>query len=149
MLREVIRPNAPVGEEGLESFERRHDLKLPGSYRVFLMQINGGRPVPPLFPIEGFPNNPEGGIQAFFGLAAAIATEDLDLVLADIKGNVPRGILPIACTDGDDFVVLDLREAGVPAKFWDRRPFWGANIWNERDLYPVAKSFDALLASLH
>lgn len=148
MLRRVFEPNAPVSDSEITSFEERHRLLLPRSYRIFLLQTNGGRPEPPTFPIEGFLDNPLGDVQVFFGLNANEPTEDLDQVLNEIAESVPAGILPVGRTAGDDFICLDLRKRGAPVVFWNRVPFWGSNIWIENDLYPVAHDFDNLLQDL-
>jgi hypothetical protein len=149
MLCKILEPNAPVDADRISSFEERHEISLPKAYRDFLLRHNGGQPEPAAFPIEGMPDNPYGGVQAFFGLDANLLTEDLDLVLADLAGLIPAGILPIACTDGDDFVCLDLRRLTGPVVYWDRVPFWGENVWDERDLYPVADDFGTFLNELY
>lgn len=148
MLREVKQANARVGEDAIHSFEVRYEVKLPRAYREFLLATNGGRPIPPVFPIQRFPNNPIGVIQVFFGFNANIRAHDLAIVMGELAGVIPVGLLPIACTDGDDFVCIDLRKAGAPVLFWDRRPFWGTNAWNDTDLYPVTDNFEALLRAL-
>ena len=147
MIREIIEPNDAVTIEVIEDFARRHQMELPASYLAFLLRNNGGRPVPASFPITGFPDNPFGAIQAFFGLKASIPTEDLEGMLTDLSEVLPGGILPIACTGGGDYLCLDLRAPSTPVVFWDRRPSWGNNVWQEDDLYRVAPDFDELLQS--
>ena len=150
MLRELLEPYSPVDEGQIMSFAGRYGLDLPSGYRDFLLKSNGGRPVPAAFPIEGFLNNPVDVIQDFFGLNATIPTSDLDHVMTkEVIGLIPKGILPIACTDHYDFVCIDLRKKGNPVVYWDRRPFWGNEVWNEDDLYPVAETFQMFLDSLH
>ena len=85
----------------------------------------------------------------FFGLNTTIESEDLDKLLTLHKGKIPNGILPIACTGGGDVLCLDLRTGGDQIVYWDCRPFWGANVWNEDDLYFIAETFDSLLLELH
>lgn len=148
MLRRVTQTNPTIDQSALKSFELRYGLNLPLAYREFLLTTNGGRPIPPAFPILGLPNNPSGTIQAFFGLNASIHAHDLAAVTSELVGLVPPGLLPIACTDGDDFVCIDLRRPGAPVLFWDRRPVWGTNGWNDGDLYPIAGDFEALLGAL-
>ena len=148
MLRAVLEPNAAVSEFELRSFAKRHGIKLPKPYEEFLLNTNGGQPVPSVFPIIGLENNPKGVIQAFFALKASIETEDLETNLSGLEGSVPRGVLPVATTDGNDWIILDLRKPHAPVFFWDRKPFWGNNVWNEDDLHFVASSFDSLLSSL-
>src|SRR5262245_55809923 len=149
MLRAMVEPNAAIDDRRLMSFEDRHELCLPEAYRRFLLQYNGGQPVPSAFPIQEFPNNPVGVLQVFFGLDARIKTVDLDETLLDLGGASPAGIVPIGCTGTGDYVCLDLRMGKAAVVFWDRKPFWGSEIWSERDIYQVADSFESLLAELH
>jgi hypothetical protein len=141
--------NAPIEEGQLLHFATRYGLNLPRPYQDFIMRNNGGRPVPAAFPIVGFENNPSGVIHAFFGLNASIETEDLNVIMAELTGCIPSGMLPIACTEGDDFLCMDLRKPRGPIVFWDRKPFWGSNVWRDGDLYSVADDFDDLLVKLH
>jgi hypothetical protein len=149
VIRTVVDLNAPIDEQRLKSFEDRHDLGLPEAYRRFLLQHNGGQPVPAAFPIRGFPGNPVGVLQAFFGLDSSIKTLDLDETLLELDGVAPSGIVPIGCTGTDDFVCLDLRAGGSSVVFWDRKPFWGSGIWSEGDVYLVADGFESFMEELH
>lgn len=148
MLRELLQPNPPTDNGALVAFGLRYNLELPVPYREFLLRNNGGQPVRAVFPIEGMKDNSYGRVQSFFGLKAEISVYDLDAIMADLLDLIPRGVLPIACTEGYDFLCLDLRNAGASVVFWDRKPFWGTDIWSEGDLFPVADSFDSLLSSL-
>ena len=149
MLQKIIEPGPTITEGRLLSFANGYNLDLPKTYRDFLLRNNGGRPVPAAFPIKGFSENPFGVIDAFFGLGVAVQTEDLDNIMAELIDSIPIGVLPIACTESDDFICIDLREVVDGAiVYWDRRPFWGNNIWNESDLYRVADNFALLLTKL-
>lgn len=149
MLQSIVEPNPTINEHELELFTTRRGVRLPKQYEEFLLTTNGGQPVPSAFPITGFADNPLGVVQALFGVKANLATEDLDKILSELQGTVPKGIFPIACTEGDDFLVLDLRKPNAPVLFWDRKPFWGSSTWNEADLYPVSNDFSTFLHALH
>lgn len=148
MLRRVNEPNPQITEADVRRFESKHDIVLPECYRQFLLQYNGGRPQPTDFPIRGFANNPFGAVHEMFGISLKNSVYDLDSVLTELEGTVPHGLVPIGCTEGDDFVCLDLRQRGEPVVYWDRRPFWGNNIWKEEYLYPIADSFGDFLEKL-
>jgi hypothetical protein len=149
MLQTILELNAKTSEQDLRALEQRYDIILPKSYKDFLLNTNGGQPVPPAFPITGFANNPLDSVQAFFGLKAAMGCYDLEKILEELEHLIPKGILPIACTGGDDFLIIDIRKPGAPVLFWDRKPFWGTDVWNEAHLYPVADDFESLLNVLH
>lgn len=148
MLQYVKFSEAAITAADLVAFEARHALFLPRAYKNFLLAHNGGQPTPRMFPIAGFSEDSYGGINSFYGLHASTPAADLDEQMSDLPDTVPRGIVPIAYTDGNDKLVLDLRKEGAPVLFWDFHAFWGNNIWNEKLLYPVAGNFEALLASL-
>lgn len=149
MLREVVSKNENVTLAEIAAFAEREHLSLPMSYCDFLAKYNGGRPAPSAFPIGGMANNPYGRIQVFFGLHAEILTSDLSYQLKDLPASVPPGIVPIACTEGADFICFDFRGDKKSIVYWDKRRFWGTEVWNEEDLYPIADSFEEFLQSLH
>jgi len=149
MLQRVVELNPRITEQELRAFTNRHGIRLPKQYEEFLLRNNGGEPSPPAFPISGFENNPSGVVQVMFGLNAKFESLDLDKVLSEHESTIPKGILPIACTEGYDLLVLDLRSPHAPVLYWDRRPFWGNNVWDEDDLYFVANDFPSFLQGLH
>ena len=140
--------NPPTTMAAIEEFEDRYGGILPGLYKEFLLASNGGAPEASVFPIEGFALNPFGAVQVFFGIGARLPTSDLAKVYEMYGGGFPLGIVPVACTDGDDFICLDLRGGTDRVAYWDKRPFWGTGEWRENDLYHVANSFAEFLASL-
>lgn len=148
MLSGFVRRNHPVGSEQVRALENKFGVRLPESYRDFLLAFNGGEPIEGLFPIHGLEDNPVDLIHAFFGVRAEEPTEDLAAILQMLEGLTPSGILPIARTAGDDYLCIDLRVESAPVVYWDRRPFWGNNVWREEYLYPVADTFDDLLGKL-
>ena len=44
MALEIIKPNKPISENDIESFENRFKLKIPKDFRDFLLKTNGGIP---------------------------------------------------------------------------------------------------------
>jgi hypothetical protein len=152
MLQNVRSDNKPLTDEELSHLVvkvRMAGLSLPTSYLDFMQKYNGGRPNPAIFPIEGLPGNPDGAIQVFFGIGDTVASVDLVNVLKNLPDTVPTGLFPIACTDGGDYICIDLRKIGSPVVYWDRREFWGDGVWKERYLFPIAPGFDELLDALH
>ena len=148
MFPKIKEPNPPTSQAIIEDFESTRELTLPSLYKTFLLASNGGRPSPLTFPIEGMALNPLGAVHFFFGIGARLSAYDLASVYDLYAAGLPKSIVPIACTDGDDFVCLDLRDGGERVAFWDRRHFWGTGEWREGDLYHVANSFEEFLASL-
>lgn len=148
MLKDIIHSNDLISPDEIGDFEKRWGLKLPKSFRTFLLKHNGGRPIPAAFPISGMQNNPIGEIQVFFGLNAKINSSDLNWVLENLGVPQPDGLLPIACTDGGDYICISTNESGRVI-FWDRLACWGKDTWSPSDFYLVAEDFDDLLSKLH
>lgn len=140
--------NPRTTPEAIVNFERSHELALPSLYKEFLLATNGGRPESPAFPIEGMPLNPIGAVSEFFGLGAKAPMADLVEIADQFRNGIPPRLLPIARTDGSDYICLDLRNDQHRVLFWDNRPFWGTGVWQESDLYPIASSFEEFLSAL-
>lgn len=148
MLTIMHEQNSPITREDISEFASRHEIVLPDAYVAFLLKNNGGRPEPGAFPIHGMPDNPFGIIEVFHGINSKNDTDDLGWILAEVCTYTPKGLVPIACTGTGDYVCIDLRRPNSPVVFWDTKPSWGNNIWNEKDLYPVAESFESFLEEL-
>ena len=148
MLVEMKIKNNPTTLAAVQKFERQRDLYLPDSFKAFLILTNGGVPVRPAFPINGWDNNPIGVVQAFAGIGVSEPTDELAYAYDLYRGGLPKGIVPFAGNGGGDYVCLDLRNGGEKVVFWDKRHFWGTGEWREIDLYHVADTFDEFLALL-
>jgi|SRR5688572_11066222 len=147
MIRDVVDQNDPITVEDVEDFARRHRLELPASYWAFLLRNNEGQPIPPFFPIVGFPDNPLGKSKRSSGSGRRYPLKTW-MPLWLNSATLPEGVLPIACTGLGDYLCLDLRRPAGPVMFWDRKSSWGNNIWTDEDLYPVAPNFDSLVGFL-
>jgi SMI1/KNR4 family protein SUKH-1 len=135
----------PITDEDVATFERKHKLTLPSSYRQFLLRTNGGRPERDLFSIEGLEGAPEGRIHVFFALNDTMESCRLDWNLRAFAGRIPSHLLPIATTEGADQVCLSLRgKHGGAVFYWD-----GYAQPGEDNLYFLASDFDRFVASLY
>ena len=94
------------------------------------------------------PNNQRGEIQSFFGLDFPIKSLDLDWTLENLGVPRPTNLLPIACTDGADFLCVNMTEDDGSVVFWDRHACWGQDHWDSKDFYPITDSFTGLLVAL-
>ncbi|MDY7228506.1 SMI1/KNR4 family protein [Hyalangium rubrum] len=135
----------PLQEEALRSFETKHGLALPASYREFLLATNGGRPERDLVAITGLESQSPGRIHLFFGLNDPVVSCNLDWNLEVFRDRIPAGLLPIATTEGADKLCLSIAGEHPGAIFyWD-----GYAPAGERNLYRLAEDFTAFLSSLH
>lgn len=140
--------NAATTIDAITKLETYMGVSFPSIYKAFLLNCNGGRPGSGVFPIYGLNLNPYGNIQFFFGVNAYSKNYDLRLVFDWFKAGIPRGIVLIACTDGSDYICLDLRNNAEKVVYWEQSHFWGSGEWREGDLYSIADSFMRFLREL-
>jgi len=149
MSPEMVRRNPPTSLSAIIEFECAHGLKLPASYKLFLLETNGGIPRNSNFTIVTRPSNPDENVQNFLGIGVpGIPTSELSYPIDLYHGGIPDGLLPIANQDFGSYICLDLRDGTDRVAFWDKSHFWSTGEWREVDLYHVADSFEAFLALL-
>ncbi len=106
--------------DDIHAIERRLGSRLPDDYRAFLLEYNGGRPVPCNFPIEGLLNNPFGTIHFFFGIDDPVQAYNIGWHREVMPGRLPDKLLPIACDHCGNLVCLSLYGEDLGAVlFWD------------------------------
>lgn len=128
----------------IQELEAHIGIRLPGEYKAFLLEHNGGRPVPRAFPIEGLANNPFGVVLDFFGIDDPVESCNLDWNFESLKGRLPANLFPIACDDGDDLICLSLfgEDAGA-VLFWDQHTEPPEPSY--KNVYRIAASFSEFI----
>lgn len=87
----------PTDELEVAALEGELGAKLPSDYRQFLIEKNGGKPVPNVVDVEGLPGSPTD-VQVFFGIGRNTQSSELNWNLALVADRCPgRQLLPIAC----------------------------------------------------
>jgi hypothetical protein len=89
-------PYGLVSSKTLEEFERRIHFSLPQDYRAFLLEYNGGQPVPSFFWIK--PGKDGSAIYQFYGLHDGPKHLSIDTYAGQERYGIPSSMLPI----GDD-----------------------------------------------
>jgi hypothetical protein len=147
MLRVIHEQNKPIAIKDVAALERKFSRKFPQEYVDFLLHTNGGHPDPDSFLI---PNSIQfGEVRRFYGIGDRLdETCDLDYIICDSDGLIPREILPIGCTSGIDEICIDYRDGSCRVSYWHKHFFWGSDEWRECDLYPVAPSLKDFLEKL-
>src|ERR1700690_1961351 len=129
----------------IRALEKKLSLKLPATYKAFLLKNNGGRPKPnTAYTIQGWENNEKGDVHFFLGIGYAGHgfSYDLEEDYKTLRDRIPRNLFPIATTDFGDFILLSLSGADKGSvHIWDHEkehcPPTYANI------YKIADSFTA------
>lgn len=137
-------PGKSLTEKDLEAVEKKLDVKLPASYRGFLLESNGGRPEPHT---SGTP------IHTFYRVGGK---NDGYSLLPETKrmwkrSDIPREMIEIACGvfgDGICLVVAGPKTGQV--WFWDHEvPGPGDEEYRDHDKeFDPAKMFPELFADL-
>jgi hypothetical protein len=132
----------------LEEFEGQIGIKLPSSYRIFLLNYNGGIPDPYTFPIEDFPLNPYGSLQILYSLRSPHSYSDLLLNFKTYQRRLPIRNLPIGNTDSGDVISLTIL-GGVDGAvmLWDHENESFPPSYD--NMYFIARNFDEFLNSIH
>ena len=139
-----------VTEAGLAQFEARHQIALPEEYKQFLLQSNGGRPVPDVFGVPGWAHH-SSSIHGFLGIHTGPDWQ-LERACRVYAERVPCDLMPIACDDFGNIVCLGIR--GIrrgKIYFWDHENELDENgdfVQDYRNVFLVANSLQEFLDSL-
>jgi hypothetical protein len=137
----------PISEVSLALFEQELDLTLPTDYRDFLLEHNGGKPNPCIFPVANNPYDNKSMLHYFFG----VTDGELGNLAKWIKlqeDKLPEDLIPIGIDLGGNLLCLSVR-----GDFYGKIYFWDADIPEDDEEIPpteiffVADSFTALLES--
>jgi hypothetical protein len=139
----------PVPPERLAEAEARLaeiGTRIPPSYRAFLAEQDGGKPVRNAFSFQQHDREQHDLVRLFFGIAES---PNGDLVSeADLaRDRLPADVLPIATDSFDNLIVLDGREGrDGPVLFWDHE--FQSDPPSEDDLFWVAPDLETFLTEL-
>ena len=146
MLDRIENPGRTIRPAELEAVCNELGVNLPDDYKDFLLEFNGGSPVPDAFPIKGFEE--VGTLQVFFGIDREIESSNLRWNFFQYRSRIPSDHLPIACSDTNDLICLSLSDNRYGSViFWDSMTESSADTF--RNIYEVADSFSGLLKLLY
>jgi hypothetical protein len=136
---ELEEPRPPAPPEALAELERRLTelgRPFPPSYRAFLAEQDGGRPIRDTFTFEQHDREQSSRVAAFLGVLPAA---DGDLAgTAGVVGDIPEGMLAIA---GDEVGNLICIDGDGRVQFWDHEEEYG-------NVYEVAPDLQTFLDGL-
>jgi SMI1 / KNR4 family (SUKH-1) len=144
----IDNPQPPVQDVDLKKIEFRLGYPLPPEYRNFILQHNGGRPVPHRFSTKD--GKIESGVKTFFPVADAgdnLLSEIDDITLT---GTIPRNLFPIAIDPIENRLLLSGAGDDAGSVYywsWDEEP--DDATCSYRYMRKIADDFDDFLANLH
>jgi hypothetical protein len=140
----------PASPEALADTERRlaaRGHRIPPSYRAFLAEQDGGRPVKDTFYFEQHDRRQSSGVSSFLGVETAPGGDLASVV--ELVGDIPPGILPIAGDPLGNFVCIDAREGrDGPVLFWDHEEGFDDDEVDFSNLYEIAPDLQTFLDGL-
>jgi cell wall assembly regulator SMI1 len=146
------RPPAPPA--ALADAERRlaaRGHRIPPSYRAFLAEQDGGRPVKDTFYFEQHDRRQSSGVSAFLGVQprpGGSLTSDLASVV-EVVGDIPPGILPIAHDEVGNLICIDTRDGrDGPVMFRDHEEGFDDDEVDYSNLYEIAPDLQTFLDGL-
>lgn len=150
----LVSPVGGLSEARLREAEARLGVALPGAYRAFLLEHNGGRPVPAGFEVTWREGQRWAGdwrrseVQRFLAVHEGAKANLEEVNLVDLRGRLPPGTVAVAVDPGGNALLLEL--AGPKAGrvlFWVREgEVEGDGRAGMDDVGVVAADFGALLA---
>ena len=139
-----------LSKDDLKQFEKRIDFLLPGSYREFLLQFNGGRPNPYHFFVPNW-RHQRSLVNDFNGIVPG-KYNDLEEDIGVLEDRLPKGFIPIADDPGGNRILLGLHgPTQGKIYFWDHEnepedPT--DNLEDYSNIYLLADNFADFLKSL-
>jgi hypothetical protein len=147
---EIRDERPPVSAERLAEAEARlADIgtRIPPSYKAFLAEQDGGKPVRNVFSFQQHDREQEDFVRLFYGISES-PNGDLVARADTARDSLPADVLPIATDNFGNLVVLDGRDGrDGPVLFWDHE--FQSDPPSEDDLFWVAPDLETFLAELH
>jgi hypothetical protein len=131
--------------KSLGVFCRNHKITLPDDYVNFLLEHNGGTPIPATNKL------PETDVNYIFGIQDEASWASLEWYIQTFKERIPANYLPIAKDSGGNLFLMSLIPANYGAIFyWDHEyesESTGDSVY--KNLRKSATSFSEFLLNLY
>jgi len=137
-------PFGSLSQEKLDEFERQIRTPLPRDYKNFLLQYNGGRPIPSFFWIK--PIEDGSSIFQFYGLHDGPAHLSLETYAGEERYGIPASMIPLGDNGIGDFICVDLSSAHFGEVYFldhEMHPFY--NPESAEGITKLANSFSEFL----
>jgi SMI1-KNR4 cell-wall len=146
---EIRDERPPVSAERLAEAEARLaaiGTRIPPSYKAFLSEQDGGKPVRRAFSFRQRDREQHDLVRLFYGIAES-PNGDLVSEADRARDDLPADVLPIATDNFGNLIVLDGRDGrDGPVLFWDHE--FQRDPPSEEDLDWVAPDLATFLAGL-
>lgn len=105
--------------EEIAILESSRKMKLPGPYKKFLLETNGGEPEPNYFDIPDLPG--QGSLVDYFnGLGVSTPYGNLETALDTYRDRLPDGFIAIGADPGGNVLCLGIKMPHLgKLYYWD------------------------------
>lgn len=147
-MTKILEPGKKTTEAAVAALENSQQIKLPADYRKFLLEYNGGRPVPDSFYFKGKTRG--SSVDWFLGTDES-ESNSFTAYLKIYKNRIPRNFFPIASDPGDNLICISVRGSDQGSiYFWDYEGETESNGASDySNIIPIADSFEEFLNNLH
>jgi len=97
-------PYGATSPDAIAEFEARRGMLLPAEYKVFLLDSNGGMPIPDVFEVPGW-HGQASELLIFYGIHEDPGYS-LDSACESYDERVPADLIPIATDSGGNNICL-------------------------------------------
>jgi hypothetical protein len=108
-----------LGSERLTEFEALRSIRLPDSYRNFLLRQNGGAPETNMRFFDQAGRQVDVSVRFFFGIGVEVDSVNLAVRGDRMEGRFPSDFMAVADAPGGDFILL-----GVAGLHFGQVWFW-------------------------
>ena len=141
----VENPGPPLTERDVARLQASLGFPFAAPYRQFLLDNNGGTPVPDCVDVPGFG---ETDVQVFFGIGRDVETSCISWNLETLRVRLSNRLVPIACDSGGNVFCLSAREQDEEAILYLDLEAVHGDLEAETPTYAVAPAFQTFIASL-
>lgn len=146
MLESIKNPGKKISEQDISKLEADVGCTLPADYKAFLLEFNGGRPRPNLFPVKSFENG-TASVHTLLGIDRESESSRIDWHLREYGDRIPSELLPIGYSDTNDILCIALSGESVGnIYYWDSLNEVSKGSYD--NIHHVATSFKEFLESL-
>lgn len=148
---DTVNPFGATSREAIAEFEARQGILLPAEYKAFLLNSNGGMPIPDMFEVPGWHGH-GNELGSFYGIHDGPKTKRLDRACEVYDERIPSDLIPIAYDANGNAICLGWKgEREGKVYFWDHEDELDENgdfVQDYRNVFLVADSLQEFLDSL-
>ena len=146
-----VNPFGATSREAIAEFEARRGVLLPAEYKAFLLESNGGMPIPDVFEVPGWHGH-GNAVMFFYGIHEGEKVDRLDRACQVYDERIPADLIPIAYdANGNKLCIGWKGKRKGKIYFWDHEDELDENgdfVQDYRNVFLVANSLQEFLDSL-